>query len=404
MRVTKIVDNIYQFSYDYHGLFEGMWKLDNGVGISSYYIKGDKKVLIDGTVNNDEASQGLYEAFRKIGEDIRELDVLILNHVEPDHTGWLNDLIRVNPEFEVYCMKEAVDVINAFYHFDEPLNIHVVEDGEHLVVGKNLELVFHKIPYVHWPETMMTHEINSNVLFTCDLFGSYHELLNHVYNDEKGLGPQEEWEQETAEYFATVLATFAPFSIKALAKVKELKPELILPGHGLVVRDFKKAMKLYEKLATYQEKPSGSKISLITGSMYGMTDEARQLVEGVLIENDIDYNWIEIPKMSVTEALGSILLSKAVIIGMPTYEYKMFPPMAELLSECERKKLINRKLFRFGSYGWSGGAQRDLENYLKTSQLKWELVDSFEFKGSMKPEEEDVLIEKVEKFLKTIKK
>ncbi len=168
---------------------------------------------------------------------------------------------------------------------------------------------------------------------------------------------------------------------------------MIAPGHGLVWHSrVDKIIQDYHDYATYQKGEARREVTLIWGSMYGMTGEAVKAAIEVLETSDIKYHVHQVPESSWGDILTSVWRSSGIILAMPTYEYKMFPPMAAVLEEIGKKKAQGRKAFRFGSYGWSGGAQKELDEISERIKLCWTFIQPHEFKG--KPTAEDLQIVK----------
>ncbi|MFS8541840.1 MAG: hypothetical protein LOD89_07100, partial [Tissierellales bacterium] len=140
---------------------------------------------------------------------------------------------------------------------------------------------------------------------------------------------------------------------------------------------------------------------ILWGSMYGMTEKAVEYVESILQREGVKYNKIKMPEESESEMIATVFKSAAVIIAAPTYEYKLFPPVATALNELGRKKITGKLAFRFGSYGWSGGAEKELKEIIEKNKMKWEFIESVEFEGAPKEEDfiklEDKVLELLEK-------
>ena len=151
-------------------LFEGIWPIPQGVMLNAYVLKGEKKnVLIDLVKDWDGACDAIEGQMRQLGLRVSDIDVLVINHMEPDHTGSLAALVAKNPNVEIYATDKSIPLLKAFYGVTT--NIHPVKDGETLDIGGRTLQVF-VTPNVHWPETMMTYDIEDQILFSCDAFGA----------------------------------------------------------------------------------------------------------------------------------------------------------------------------------------------------------------------------------------
>jgi flavorubredoxin len=196
------------------------------------------------------------------------------------------------------------------------------------------------------------------------------------------------FEREAARYYADIVAAFSQPTLKAVKEVEALDPEIVAPGHGIVWRDKpQKIIDDYRRYANYSRGPAKPEVTVLWGSMYGNTEAGVQpVVEGIESEN-LRVRRHKVPDTHIGFVLQSVWESSGVVIGVPTYEYKLFPPMAYALDEIGRKRAQNRKAFSFGSYGWSGGAQKELREIVERNRMKWDFLDPVEFAG--RPSEED---------------
>ncbi len=381
MKITEISKEITQLSVNIKDiLFEGLWEIPNGVTINSYVVKGDKTALIDGVCGWDGVPESLFKLLDEINVDVKSIQYLILNHLEPDHAGWIEDLLKIHRDFEVICTEKGGDLFEAFFKTD--VKIRRVKDGDSIDLGNGKVLSFTTIPHVHWPDAMVTYEQSSGVLFSCDAFGSFgifdKSTLDDGYTDTELVS----FERDTVRYYSNIIAAFSPFVLKAVEKLDGLEIKAIAPGHGLVWKSrVHKILNDYKNYATYQKGDARKEVTLIWGSMYGMTGEAVAVAEEVLRASGVKYYIHQVPESSWGDVLTSVWTSSAVILAMPTYEYKMFPPMSAILEELGKKKAQGRKAFRFGSFGWSGGAQKELDEINERLKLNWSFIEPHEFKG-----------------------
>jgi len=359
-------------------LFEGLWPIPDGVSLNSYLVKGDKTALIDMVRDWDNAPLTLKQELGGIDMNFSDLDYLVINHMEPDHTGWMNGLLSQNPKLQILTTQKAAALLGAFYNITE--NIRVVTTGDTLDLGQGKVLTFYDTPNVHWPETMMTYESSSGTLFSCDAFGSFGALGDAVFDDQISDDKHEFYEKETLRYYANIVASFSSFVLKAIDKLKDLDIRVIAPSHGLIWREKpQEIIQRYINYAGYASGPAEPEITVVWGSMYGNTREVlNEVIRGVRSEQ-VKVHVHQVPNEDVSYVLASAWKSTGIILGMPTYEYKMFPPMAYVLDIFERKHVKNKQAFRFGSWGWSGGAQKECD--ARTVPLKWDFLESVEWQG-----------------------
>jgi anaerobic nitric oxide reductase flavorubredoxin len=361
-------------------LFEGLWPIDQeGVSYNSYLICDQKNVLIDLT-KAFKSDEYLAQMARIV--DIADIDYVVINHMEPDHSGLLFLFRQLAPKAVFLATEKACDMLEAFYGITE--NVESVADGETLSLGDH-ELRFVTTPFVHWPETMMTYETTQKILFAGDGFGSYGALRGTIFEDEAA--DLSFYEREALRYYATIIAKFSVPVLKAIDKLRDVPVEVIAPAHGLVWRSNpRRIVELYEKWAHYVSEPGELAATLVYASMYGNTEHAMNAVAQGISAEGVPLQIFDAGRTHAAYILPSIWANRGVMIGAPTYEAGLFPPTAHLLDLALRKRMFNKKAAWFGSYAWSGGAQKEIEPLLQS--LKWELTETFEFRGG--PTAEDM--------------
>ncbi|SHJ01263.1 FprA family A-type flavoprotein [Parasporobacterium paucivorans] len=385
MGIINIAADTFQITENIkEGLFEGAWAMPNGVSLNAYIIKGDKTAVIDGGQGAFMAGE-IISCLESQNVPPENVDYLVINHMEPDHSGWLKEFFDINKKVQIVCAERGKNLLDAFLGIKD--NIIVVKEGDVLDLGKGHVLTFTEIPNVHWPDTIASFDTLTKVLFSCDAFGGFGSLEGTHYADE--LEPEEKllFEKEMLRYYSNILATFSSQVKNAVGKCRKLEPLLIAPGHGLMWRNTEDVFDTYENFALYQKGIAREEILLLWGSMYGMTGKAVGHVRKILEEDGIKVHEIRVPQTPYGEILTCAWSSTGVILAMPTYEYKMFSPMAFALEEMGRKKINNRIAFRFGSYGWSGGAQKELDEIMERLKMGWEFIEPVEFNGNPSEEE-----------------
>lgn len=403
MNATKVTDNIYQLTVNVEDiLFEGLWEIPNGVALNSYIVKGEKTAIIDGVCGWEGVPQQLFDLLDELDIDPQSIEYLIINHMEPDHSGWIEDFKKIKSDFKVVCSKKAAELLESFYGHTE--NVIVVGDNDTLDLGDGRLLQFWEIPNVHWPDTMVTFDSKTGTLFSCDAFGSFGKATVSNYDDILDERQLAFLEKETIRYYANIVAAFSAPVKKAIEKCSTLPIKIVAPGHGIVWRkNPSRIIELYSQLASYQKGPAREEITILWGSMYGMTERAVKLAARVLEEENIAYHIHRLPETSWGTVLASVWTSSGIILAMPTYEYKMFPPLAAALDEIGKKKVQNRKAFRMGSYGWSGGAQKELDEILAKNKMNWSFIEPVEFKGNASENDLDTIEERVRQLVKEVR-
>ena len=389
MKKIKIADDIHMLSMNVSDmLFEGIWEIANGVTLNSYIVKGEKTAIIDGVIGWDGVPETLYSNLEEIGVAPENIDYLIVNHMEPDHSGWIESFEKINNNFTILCTDKAAKLVSSFY--GNSGRIKAVKEGDTLNLGKGKVLSFHPVPNVHWPDTMFTYEADTKTLFSCDMYGAFGKMEEHHFDDEMTSEEIEFYETEGIRYYSNVMTTFTSMLKKAIQKSKEFDIKIIAPGHGPIYRkNPQKIIDDYTRFSQYAVGAGKNEISILWGSMYGMTEKAVNFAESILKREGIKVNKLKMPLESESEMIATVFKSAGIIIAAPTYEYKLFPPVAAAIDELGRKRITGKAAFRFGSYGWSGGAEKELKEIIERNNMKWDFVDSVEFEGY--PKEEDLI-------------
>jgi flavorubredoxin len=364
-------------------LFEGIWPIPDGVMLNTYVVKGSEKTaLIDLVKDWDGALDAVNEQLDALSVGEGKLDYIIINHMEPDHTGAMQQVIAAYPKVQILCSEKAVPLIKHFYKIEK--NVRSVKDGETLCLGDKT-LKFFMTPNIHWPETMMTYLEEDEVLFSCDAFGSFGRYEG-CFDDELTSEEQEKLISETERYYANIVSSFSTFVLRGITKLANVPLKVVAPSHGVVWRkDPLKVVQWYQKLASYMQGPREKEVAVVWSSMYGNTEALLQSIVDGLKSEGLPVHVLQIPQTHESFVLEKVWRSEGLVIGMPTYEYKMFPPMYHVLDILERSHVVGRKTLRFGSFGWSGGAQKQFDEF--STAMKLDCRGVVEYQGS--PTEED---------------
>lgn len=380
MQASKMVDGIYRLGSNINNgdLFEGLWPIPDGVSLNCYVVQGEKTALIDLIKDWDGSADSFRDQLASIPVKIEEIDYVVLNHLEPDHTGWLAEFMKEATNVEIITNKKGAALVEGFYGITD--KIKIIESGETLDLGKGKELIFQDVPNLHWPETMVTYEKSSKILFSCDAFGSYGSVGNAVFDDQLSEEEHTFFDKESLRYYANIVGSFSTFVLKAIDKLKDLPIEVIAPSHGIIWRENPAIIiERYRKFASYMKGPAEPEITIIWGSMYGNTEKVvHSVIKGIRSES-VAVHVHKVPEEDISYVLSSAWKSSGLVFGMPTYEYKMYPAIADAINMFSLKHVWNKKVFRFGSYGWVGGAQKDF--MAATEKVKWSFIEELEWKG-----------------------
>uniref|UniRef100_A0A7C5RI39 FprA family A-type flavoprotein n=1 Tax=Fervidobacterium thailandense TaxID=1008305 RepID=A0A7C5RI39_9BACT len=376
--IAKIVDGVFYVGVndrDTH-LFENIWPLTKGVSYNSYLIVDEKAALVD-TVKVSK----IKEYIEKISQilDGKKLDYLIINHMEPDHSGAIVSIVHAYPDVKIVGNKKTFEFLRAMYHIDA--NFHEVKDGDEISLGSRT-LKFFMTPMVHWPETMMTYDTKDKILFSGDAFGGFGSLDGGIFDDEVDI---KYFENEIRRYYSNIVGKFGPMVQKALQKLSSLEIKIICSTHGPVWRtNPMHIVSAYDRWSKYEYEEG---VVIAYGTMYGNTEKMADYIARVLAEEGVKN--IRVMNTSTTHEsfiINEIWRFKGVILGTCTYNNWIFPPMENLVINLSHKGLPNRVFGVFGTYGWSGGGVKGLLEYIEKN--KWKLIGE-PVEVNFSPKEED---------------
>ncbi len=343
-------------------LFENYWPLDKGVSYNSYIINDEKIAVLD-TVKFNKTTEYLEKVKEIIGD--RPVDYLIVNHMEPDHSGSMLALLSAYPEMKIVGNKKTFPFIEGFYGITK--NYYEVNDGDMLDLGYH-KLKFYLTPMVHWPETMMTYDETSKILFSMDAFGGFGALDGGIFDDEINY---EFYEDETRRYYSNIVAKYSQMVQKSLQKLSSLDIRMIAPTHGPVWRESPgKIMELYNKWSQFKAENG---VVIVYGSMYGNTAKMADYLARIIAQNGVkNIKVFDASKTHNSYILSEIWKYKAVIIGSCAYNTKVFSPVETLLAKLSNSGLKDRYVSVFGNKSWSGGGVSGIDAFVK--EIGWEKI------------------------------
>ena len=340
-------------------LFEGLWDLPHGVSYNSYIVVDDKIALID-TVGAEYAELYIQNIKEEIGD--RSIDYLVINHMEPDHSSLISEVRKHWPEVTIVASPKAVPMIAGYHGITD--NIHTVKEGETLSLGKS-SLTFYMAPMVHWPETMVTWLDEEHTLFSGDAFGSFRAT------DGENIDGFAKMEDEMARYYACIVGKYGVPVQNALKKLAALPIERICSTHGAVwEKEIPEVVALYDRLSKYQ--PVGKQVCIVYGSMYGNTAKAAHALAAELETRGITYKIHNLNVENASFAYRDAFNCSHIIVGSPTYNTDIYPPVYNFMHGLISRQLKGRKFYAFGSFTWAGTSVR-LLNEMAT-KLGFELL------------------------------
>ncbi len=345
-------------------LFENMWPLPKGVSYNSYIVVDEKIALID-TV--DICYSDLF--FRKI-ESVLEnkpIDYLVVNHMEPDHSGAIEMIVAKYPNINIVGNKRTVDMLKGYYGITE--NVVEIVELDEISLGQK-KLRFYMTPMVHWPETMMTYVPERNTLFSADAFGTFGSLDGGILDSQ--IRPEKYWD-EMIRYYSNIVGKFGSSVQTALKKLENVEIDAICSTHGpvwTIKENIAEVVKLYDRLSRYD---ADNGIVIAYGSMYGNTEQLADIIASEAAENGVkDIVMHNVSKSHESDIIRDVFKYKGLIIGSPTYNNKLFPAVDSLVNSLQNKNLKNRLFGCFGSFTWSDASAKHLRQFAE--DMEFELI------------------------------
>lgn len=332
-------------------LFEGVYPLENGISYNSYVILDEKTVLMD---TADEAVSRIFMENLAGVLNGRALDIIVINHMEPDHCAALGLVLQKYPEAKLFGTMQVKNLITQFHATDVTDRFTVVKENDTLRTGRH-ELRFFTAPMVHWPEVMVTYDETDHVLYSADAFGLFGALSGNLYADTCSLWT--EGLSEARRYYTNIVGRYGMQVQALLKKASALDISMICPLHGPVIRrDFGYYIDLYDKWSRYAWEDNA--VAVFYGSIYGGTENACEILAARLAEKGIrDIRLYDVARTHFSYLVAEAFRCRALVFAAPTKDAALFPPMELLLTEIKHKGLAGRTvgLIENGSWGPMAG-------------------------------------------------
>lgn len=344
-------------------LFENNWPLPNGVAYNSYLINDEKTALVD---TLEFGSKDDYLDVIASHLNGKELDYIVVNHMEPDHSSMIGVLLKFYPGVKVVSNIKAFKMLEAYFKISHE-NFMEVKEGEILDLGYH-KLAFHITPWVHWPETMMTYDTTDKVLFSCDAFGSFGTLDGGIFDDEINFSF---YEDEMRRYYSNIVGKYSNMVQKAFAKLKDLEIKIICPSHGPVWRSNpSKAVELYDKWSRHVSEEG---VVIAYASMYGNTEKMADYLARLIAERGIkNIRIFDVSKTHASYIISEIWKYRGVVLGSSAYNAGMHPMMEHLCHELSVVGPKDKNYALFGSYSWNGGGLKSLLAF--SEKVSWNKI------------------------------
>lgn len=351
--------------------FEGLWPVPNGVSYNSYVVKGDSKVALIDSVEIGFARD--FAGFLDLALSGRAIDYLVVNHMEPDHSGSIPYLLALFPDMKIVGNRQTRSMLKGFYGIDAPANLIEVKDGDTIDLGGKT-LRFHLTPMVHWPETMMTYLVEQQVLFSGDAFGCFGALNGGVVDSDMETSF---YFPEMYRYYSNIVGKYGRFVISALKKLDGVSLSYICPTHGPVWHDeISRVVDIYRRLASGEGEDG---VVIVYGSMYGNTGSLAEAMACELSRRGV--RCIKIYNASFSEMsdmISDAFRYKGLIVASPTYSMTLFPPVKTFMDAMVTREVKNKVFAPLSSFTWAAAAAKELAGYAE--KLGWEIVASHDMK------------------------
>ncbi len=350
--------------------FDIIMNTANGTSYNSYLVRGSEGDAIIDTVKEKTQDQ-FFAALEKV-TDYDRIRYVVLNHLEPDHSGALPELLRRAPHAKVVVSAKAKAMVKALYNDDLPLE--TVKGGDKISLGdKTLE--FLSTPFLHWPETMMTFMPEQKILFSCDVFGA-HYCDERLFNDEVG-----DFSYAFKYYYDRIMRPYRSYIVSALDTLREVDFDFIAPSHGPMIRsDIAHFVDLYRLWST-PEKKDRMLINVFYVSSYGNTQKlAAQIWRGLSKYDKVLASMYDLEALDFERGIFLLEKSDAFLVGSPTINNDAVKPVWDFLAGMAYLESKGKKAGVFGSFGWSGEAIPMIQDRLKGLKIKMPLEEPFKIK------------------------
>ena len=352
-------------------LFENVYPIPRGVAYNSYLLLDEKTALID-TVDRSVTGQFFENLIAAL--DGRSLDYLVVNHMEPDHSSAISEVLVRYPEAKVVCTRAAAVILNQFFDCDISDRSILVGEGDTLSTGKHT-LTFVMAPMVHWPEVMMTYDDVHGILFSADAFGSFGALNGNLFADEVDF--ERDWLDDARRYYCNIVGKYGSQVQDVLAKAGTVDIKMLCPTHGPVWRDnLGWIIEKYSLWSSYT--PEEEAVMIVYGSIYGGTESAANALAAMISRAGVaNVAVYDVSKTHVSELIGEAFRCSHIVLASITYNMGIFTPMKNFLLDLEAHNLQNRSFSILENGSWSpaaAGLMREIVDRLKGSRYVGDTV------------------------------
>ena len=332
-------------------LFENIFPLSKGVSYNSYLLLDEQTVLFD-TADYAIGKQFIENVMSVL--DGRDLDYIVVNHMEPDHCSLIGELL-LHPNVKIIGNAKTFPLIEQFFSFDLTGKTITIKEGDTFCSGKHT-LRFIMSPMVHWPEAMMTYDETEKILFSADAFGTFRALNGNLFNDE--LNFDRDWLDEARRYYTNIVGKYGPQVQNVLKKASSLDIQMICPLHGPVWRsNLDYILEKYDLWSKYEPEEKG--VMIAYASMYGNTENMAEILAVMLAEAGVkNIHMHNISKTHVSELISDSFKYSHIVLASPTYNNGIYPLMDNYLEDMKALSLQNRTIAVLGNGSWAPQATK----------------------------------------------
>ena len=359
-------------------LFENIFPLAKGVSYNSYLLLDEQTVLFD-TADYAIGKQFIENVMSVLNG--RNLDYIVVNHMEPDHCSLIGELLLHYPDVKIIGNAKTFPMIEQFFSFDLTGKTLTVKEGDTFCSGKHT-FRFIMSPMVHWPEAMMTYDEKDKVLFSADAFGTFNALNGNLFNDE--LDFNREWLDEARRYYTNIVGKYGPQVQNVLKKASSLDIQMICPLHGPVWRsNLNFIIEKYNLWSRYEPEEKG--VMIAYASMYGNTENMAEILAVMLAEAGVkNIHMHNISKTHVSELISDSFKYSHIVLASPTYNNGIYHLMDNYLEDMKALSLQNRTIAVLGNGSWAPQATKLISAKIKEMKNMRLLEASVTIKSSLK--------------------
>ena len=351
-------------------LFEGQYIVPNGMAYNSYVIL-DEKIAVMDTVDSRFFDQWLANLRSELGD--RQPDYLVVQHMEPDHSGSVARMLEAYPAMTVVASAKAFTMMNQFFGSDYADRRMVVGEGNTLSLGEHT-LTFVTAPMVHWPEVLVTYESSEKVLFSADAFGKF-----------GALDVEEDWACEARRYYFGIVGKYGPQAQALLKKAAGLDIQTICPLHGPVLKeDLGYYIGKYQLWTTYTPEDEG--VTLAYASIYGNTGKAAQLLADELEKLGVKVALHDLARCDQAETVEDAFRYPKLVLAASTYNNGVFPFMSTFIHHLTERNYQNRTVALMENGSWAPNAAKVMRGLLEGCKNLTVLEDAITIRSAMNEE------------------